>query len=66
MPVCLPHACAAARPGLRTRGPRELADRRALLAAIARFQRRVDSELPGMYAWFEDSSLHITLRALIN
>ena len=42
------------------------ADRRALLAAIDRFRRRVDAELPGMYAWFSDASLHITLRALIN
>lgn len=42
------------------------ADRRALVAAIDRFRRRVDAELPGMYAWFSDASLHITLRALIN
>ena len=42
------------------------ADRRALVAAIDRFRRRVDAELPGMYVWFSDASLHITLRALIN
>ena len=42
------------------------ADRRALVAAIDRLRRRVDAELPGMYVWFSDASLHITLRALIN
>lgn len=42
------------------------ADRQALVAAIDRFRRRVDAELPGLYAWFSNASLHITLRALIN
>lgn len=32
---------------------------------ITRFRQRVDAELPGMYAWFADSSLHVTLRAII-
>lgn len=32
--------------------------------AIHSFQRQVDSHLPGMYVWFSDESLHITLRAL--
>lgn len=32
---------------------------------IDRFRQRVDAELPGMYAWFADSSLHVTLRAVI-
>lgn len=32
---------------------------------IDRFRQRVDAELPGMYAWFDDSSLHVTLRAVI-
>lgn len=50
----------------RVRGARESADRAALRAAIQAFQRRVDAALPGMYAWFSDASLHITLRALIN
>ena len=45
---------------------RELSDRRALLAAVERFRQRVQQELPGMYAWFSDASLHITIRALIN
>ncbi|KAL4428307.1 hypothetical protein ABPG75_002396 [Micractinium tetrahymenae] len=57
---------ALARPGLHARGLRELADRQALLAAVARFRARVDAALPGAYAWFSDASLHITLRALIN
>lgn len=42
------------------------ADRLALVDAIERFRRRVDAALPGMYAWFADTSLHITIRALIN
>ncbi|BBM96726.1 hypothetical protein MPTK1_1g00170 [Marchantia polymorpha subsp. ruderalis] len=33
-------------------------------AALARFRQRVDEDLPGMYDWFSDSSLHITIRAL--
>lgn len=57
---------ALAQPGPRRRGLRELADRRALLAAISRFRARVDAALPGAYAWFSDASLHVTLRALIN
>jgi len=51
---------------MRARGLQELADRQALLAAIHHFRARVDAALPGMYAWFADGSLHITLRALIN
>jgi hypothetical protein len=45
---------------------RELADRQALLAAVHRFRRRVDEALPGLYVWFAEDSLHITLRALLN
>ncbi|KAL3701435.1 hypothetical protein R1sor_019457 [Riccia sorocarpa] len=33
-------------------------------ASLNRFRDRVDAELPGMYDWFADSSLHITIRAL--
>lgn len=29
------------------------------------FRQRVDRELPGLYAWFSDASLHVTVRALI-
>ena len=47
-------------------GASELAARQALLAAIAEFRAAVDATLPGMYVWFSDASLHITLRALIN
>ena len=36
----------------------------ALPALVAAFRARVDRELPGMYAWFADESLHVTLRAL--
>ena len=33
--------------------------------AVQRFRERVDAELPGMYAWFADCSLHVTLRAIM-
>lgn len=56
----------AARPGLRLRGLAEVSDRERLLAAVRKFRERVDAELGGMYHWFDESSLHITLRALIN
>ena len=55
-----------ARPGLRQRGFSEIQARERLLAAIRRFRQRIDRELPGLYCWFEEASLHITLRALIN
>ena len=29
------------------------------------FRQRVEQELPGMYTWFADSSLHVTIRALL-
>jgi hypothetical protein len=32
---------------------------------IDSFRARVDRELPGMYAWFADASLHVTLRAIM-
>ena len=35
-----------------------------LPALVAVFKARVDREVPGMYAWFSDESLHVTLRAL--
>jgi len=31
---------------------------------IHRFRMRVDLELPDMYNWFADCSLHVTLRAI--
>lgn len=46
-------------------GVEEVAQRRALLKAIDGFRRRVDELMPGMYVWFADASLHITLRALL-
>lgn len=36
----------------------------ALLSAVQAFRREVDATLPGMYAWFDDASLHVTLRNL--
>ncbi|KAG1677218.1 hypothetical protein FOA52_013416 [Chlamydomonas sp. UWO 241] len=33
--------------------------------AVRAFRARVDAELPGMYTWFDESSLHITVRALM-
>jgi hypothetical protein len=35
-----------------------------VLRAIAAFRAAVDRALPGMYHWFPDSALHITIRAL--
>ena len=32
---------------------------------INQFRQQVDQFLPGMYAWFDDSSLHVTIRALM-
>ena len=53
------------RAALRERGTEELDDRQRLVAAIGEFRRRVDAAVPGVYSWFDDRSLHITLRALI-
>jgi hypothetical protein len=36
-----------------------------LLEAVRRFRARVDRDLPGVYAWFGDASLHVTVRAII-
>ena len=36
-----------------------------LCSFIHRFRMRVDLELPGMYNWFADCSLHVTLRAIM-
>jgi len=33
--------------------------------ALARFRERVDNELPNMYDWFADNTLHITVRAIM-
>lgn len=32
---------------------------------LARFRERVEEELPNMYDWFPESSLHITIRAIL-
>ncbi len=36
-----------------------------LTEIINQFRQQVDQLLPGMYAWFDDSSLHVTIRALM-
>ena len=37
----------------------------ALRQHIGAFRERVDRELPNMYCWLSDASLHVTLRALM-
>ena len=32
---------------------------------VRAFQSRVEAQLPGLYSWFDERSLHITIRALI-
>jgi hypothetical protein len=53
------------RAGLRQRGVQELQDRRRLAAAVGALRAAVDAALPGAYRWFDEASLHVTLRALI-
>ncbi|KAA6429591.1 MAG: hypothetical protein FRX49_00026 [Trebouxia sp. A1-2] len=36
-----------------------------LTKVINQFRQQVDQFLPDMYAWFDDSSLHVTIRALM-
>ena len=36
-----------------------------LPALVRKFRDRVDAEMPGLYTWLADSSLHITLRSLL-
>ena len=33
---------------------------------VAEFRKAVDEALPGMYVWFSDDSLHVTLRGLLD
>jgi len=51
------------RAALKERGMREIDDRHRLIEAIEIFRQRVDGALPGLYTWFDDTSLHITLRS---
>ena len=37
----------------------------ALPGIIAKFRAAVQAEFPQLYAWFDDASLHITVRAII-
>jgi len=36
-----------------------------LPGTIHKFRERVEAALPGLYTWFDDSSLHVTVRAII-
>lgn len=36
-----------------------------LQAIIDDFKAKVDAALPGMYAWFDPASRHVTLRGMI-
>ncbi len=36
-----------------------------LSSVLQAFRHQVDLELPGLFSWFSDSSLHITVRALL-
>jgi len=36
-----------------------------LAADMRRFRAAVEAELPGVYAWFDEASLHVTVRAII-
>jgi hypothetical protein len=37
----------------------------ALPGIISKFRGAIKTEFPELYAWFDDSSLHITVRAII-
>ena len=51
--------------GVQKRGLVEIRDRRRLVEAVQRFRDEVELLLPGYYRWFEDTSLHVTLRGVI-
>ena len=36
-----------------------------LPGAVAAFREAVDAALPGMYCWFDEESLHVTVRGLV-
>ena len=37
----------------------------ALPGIVSKFRAAVEREMPGIYAWFDESSLHVTVRAII-
>lgn len=39
---------------------------KSLPLGVAEFRKAVDEALPGMYVWFDDDSLHVTLRGLVD
>ncbi|KDD75607.1 hypothetical protein H632_c596p1 [Helicosporidium sp. ATCC 50920] len=43
----------------------EVETRRMLVRHIRAFRKAVDAALPGVYYWFADESLHVTLRGLM-
>ena len=55
----------AQRVGFQHRGVEEILARKQLLEAVREFRAAVEELLPGLYYWFDETSLHITLRALI-
>ena len=55
-----PHSCTS-RPTLH-QGGHALP---ACAGAMRRFRERVEAELPGMYCFFHEASLHVTLRSLM-
>jgi hypothetical protein len=37
----------------------------ALLGAVRRFRQSVEGVVPGMYHWFDEDALHVTIRAIV-
>jgi hypothetical protein len=37
----------------------------ALPGIVSKFRAAIQAEFPQLYAWFDDASLHITVRAII-
>jgi hypothetical protein len=56
---------AAAAAGTAAAGSSTAAWSTALPGAITKFRAAVQAEFPELYAWFDDASLHITVRAII-
>jgi len=61
-----PKSPATFRPALSLRGFDEFSDRKAVFMIIHELRQRVDREVGVVYRWFDEESLHVTIRALIN
>lgn len=61
-----PKSPATFRPALSLRGFDEFSDRKAVFMFIHELRQRVDSEVGTVYRWFDEESLHVTIRVLIN